>query len=1577
MNVPIKFLSLVFCYSICSLFIPIYTFSDIVINEIHFDPDDPTELVEFIELTNTGTSTVDLSGWSVSGAVEYSIPNGITINAGGYLVVCQSPNEVSSKYRVSSSKVMGPFEGRLDNNGETIELFNAEGECVDEVDYQLGFPWPTVGDPVSDRNPGTSFSIQLLNPSLDNDLGGSWRSFPPSPGTENDVLTDNIPPQIRQVNHSPKQPESNESVLITAKVTDPDGVDVVQLHYQIVDPGNYITIHDSAYETEWVDIQMHDDGLEGDQIAGDFVYSIQMPSSLQQNRRLIRYRITVSDQQNNTVMVPYVDDPQPNFAYFTYDGVPPWTGAVRPGYTEEVTYSSELLSSIPVYHLITSKEEAENCTWRDQYPLNDYPYTGTLIYDGKVYDHIRMRARGGVWRYSMGKNMWKFNMNRGHAFQAKDNYGRNYKTKWDKLNLGANIQQRDYWHRGEQGMFESVGFKLFDLAGIESPETHFVHFRIIDEEHEDGQFNASHPPLTNSGTQYDGDFWGLYLATEQVDGHFLERNGLPDGNLYKMEGGFGEIRNQSPYGVKDSSDLSGFLDGFRRNASEQWWRQNSDLPRYYNYRSIVEAIHHYDIASGKNYYFYLNPITNQWFHLPWDIDLTWADNMYGQGDDPFKQSGILRIEPINIEYQNRQREVLDLLYNPDQAGQLINEYASIIYNPNGESFVDADRAMWDYHWVMSDQAAQRGYKSYSSKSGQGEFYQVADTKDFPGMVTIMKDYVIERNNWIFSRILDNDEDIPGTPQVTSLSENYQMDSLKFEVSDFSSPDESHSFAALKWRIAEVEPFAVPHVPDYGSVTNDEQTIHFLPESQWSYFKGTEEPSTPNSTWRLPGFDDSVWSKGSSPIGYGESIVNTNLSDMRGNYTSFYMRKTFEIDNPDSIGQLSAFTVYDDGYIMWINGNIVDSKNVRNEELPYNATANSAIEELDFTQTELPYPNTYLLPGTNTVTVQVLNSSVSTSSDAFFDMALVSQEIEDHNDSGPIDDPDQPQPFQRYQKPPAYEIDAVWESEEITAFQNQITIPSENLTAGKTYRVRAKMKDSTGRWSHWSTPIQFEAQSSPSQLTGSENLRITELMYNPSEELEFEFIELHNTHINETLQIDGFAFTDGITYTFPAGTTIPPMGYLILSNALDDSERSRFRQNYELDDQTQIYGPYEGSFDNGGEQVVLESSSGDRLISFDYNDGRGWVLHADGLGHSLIPQQTAMQDEGNGSLDYGGNWRASAYIGGSPGAEDPEPEASLLLNELSAVNALNNDWIELYNPTETGIALGSWFLSDDKNELRKWALPNFQIQPGQYVSFDADTGFNAGDNGFSLNSNGEEVLLSYLPGRNNRVVDSVSFKAQDETASWGRNPTSTAFWTTVSFTRDSANTFDEESVVIDEMMYRPGNDNPVGEYIELHNPTELYISLSSPLGPWRIDGGVEFVFPSNLTMPPQSRLVIVSFDPQNQLDLNTFTGLYDMDASQVQILGPYSGNLSNRGERIALERLMDLDETDGSMEWAIIDEVIYFDRSPWTENADGTGMSLQRINHQDAGNSPSNWNATTPQPGEEEGIDTNIPNWSLY
>jgi len=89
--------------------------------------------------------------------------------------------------------------------------------------------------------------------------------------------------------------------------------------------------------------------------------------------------------------------------------------------------------------------------------------------------------------------------------------------------------------------------------------------------------------------------------------------------------------------VTNRSDLDQFMSAYNQgNRPEQWWRANLNLPCYYSYRSIIECIHHYDLDEGKNYDYFLNPKTSQWTVIPWDIDLTWGNNMYGSGQEPFK-----------------------------------------------------------------------------------------------------------------------------------------------------------------------------------------------------------------------------------------------------------------------------------------------------------------------------------------------------------------------------------------------------------------------------------------------------------------------------------------------------------------------------------------------------------------------------------------------------------------------------------------------------------------------------------------------------------------------------------------------------------------------------------------------------------------------------------------------------------------------------------------------------------------------------------------------------------------------------
>jgi len=758
----------------------------LVINEIHYDEADKTVTAEFIEVFNPTESAVSLEGWGISGGVDFLFPPATSIESGAYLIIAQDPATIESKFRRGGA--LGPWSGRLRNSGETVNLRDPEGAVVSQVDYRLGFPWPTVGDLVG----GVSPSIQLIHPALETDLGGSWRSGRPSPGLRNVTYSTEAPPQTRQVSHSPRQPVSNEPVVITAQVTDPDGVDSVTLSYQLVRAGAYFGRYlkysqngtanlDPAYDRGWVDLPMTDDGQGDDEEAGDGVYTGTVPFNVNRNRYLVRYRITVEDAGGSSVQVPYEDDPQSNFAYFVYNGTPDWRGGIREG-DPPVTYSGELMSSIPTYFLLSKS------SWVDEsqfggYGGSEYLWPGTLVYEGRVYDHIRYRPRGGVHRFQFGKNFWKFDFNRGHRFQARDEYGNEYDTKWSKLNFSSIVQQVNFQHRGEQGLFEGVGFRLFELCGVEASKTHHVQFYVIDQ---------SRPERSQYGT----DYYGLFLAVEQLDGQFLDEHDLPDGNLYKIEGHSGDSNNQGPTQVKNRSDVSAFISGYRsRNPSAQWWRDNLNVEKYLSYRTVVEAIHHYDIAYGKNYFYYHNPETSKFEVLPWDLDLTFANNMYGNGNHDFK-SKVAQNPAFNTDYQNRVREVLDLLFNRDEGYKLVDETMKFVYTPEEPSLVDVDRRMWDNHPRLNH---------------KDRYYDISSTRDFAGMVRVVKNWITSRGNWMSRTLLSQEDDVPRKPTITYTGpEGYPSDGLTFTCSTFSSPGRSR-FAAMEWRLAEVHN---PAVADY-------------------------------------------------------------------------------------------------------------------------------------------------------------------------------------------------------------------------------------------------------------------------------------------------------------------------------------------------------------------------------------------------------------------------------------------------------------------------------------------------------------------------------------------------------------------------------------------------------------------------------------------------------------------------------------------------------------------------------------------------------------------------------------------
>ena len=137
---------------------------------------------------------------------------------------------------------------------------------------------------------------------------------------------------------------------------------------------------------------------------------------------------------------------------------------------------------------------------------------------------------------------------------------------------------------------------------------------------------------------------------------------------------------------------------------------------------------------------------------------------------------------------------------------------------------------------------------------------------------------------------------------------------------------------------------------------------------------------------------------------------------------------------------------------------------------------------------------------------------------------------------------------------------------------------------------------------------------------------------------------------------------------------------------------------------------------------------------------------------------------------------------------------LVINELMASNVQvisdqdgeYDDWIELFNNSNSTLDIGGYFLSDDATELMKWALPaGTQINSLDYLIVWADKDDNqAGLHAsFKLSSGGETLFLSDATGI---IVDQISFPAFASDLSYARIPNGTGSFQIADPTYNSQN-----------------------------------------------------------------------------------------------------------------------------------------------------------------------------------------------
>ena len=128
----------------------------VVFNEVQYPPADANDpSLEFVEIYNQNSVNIDLTGWRISGEIDYDFPDGTVIEGGQHLVIAANPTALEADS--GGTGFLGPFTGILSNNSATLRIRNNNNRILDEFTYDDRAPWPIGAD-------GSGASLSKIDP---------------------------------------------------------------------------------------------------------------------------------------------------------------------------------------------------------------------------------------------------------------------------------------------------------------------------------------------------------------------------------------------------------------------------------------------------------------------------------------------------------------------------------------------------------------------------------------------------------------------------------------------------------------------------------------------------------------------------------------------------------------------------------------------------------------------------------------------------------------------------------------------------------------------------------------------------------------------------------------------------------------------------------------------------------------------------------------------------------------------------------------------------------------------------------------------------------------------------------------------------------------------------------------------------------------------------------------------------------------------------------------------------------------------------------------------------------------------
>jgi hypothetical protein len=518
-----------------------------------------------------------------------------------------------------------------------------------------------------------------------------------SPGQQNTVFESNRSPDILDVKHAPVIPQANEPIVVSARITDPDGVRLALLKYRSEGDGTLSSL------------TMVDDGTGDDRIAGDHLYTATIPGGPRDTMRSFHIEATdgIAVTRFPTRLDASADVPDRSCLVRVQDT------AVQ---TEFATYRVWMSNAV-----MDSFQSRPN--------LSNELMDCTFVYnDSEIFYNCGIRHRGSPFlRSGTGRSPYPADR---HGFRIEFNADQKFGNR-DEINL-------DGTEGGNRGpLQERASYWFYRQMGLECSRQEFV--RLI----------------------MNGRIANIYEDVQKIDGNYLDTwfPGNNKGYLHKIDDYFeysaqGTGHRNYDEGLKYDQDHPLLKETYRWGFEKRSHRENDNWGHLFDfakalntpsddpaYEEIIESVLHpqhfatvlalrhavgdwdsYGHRRGKNNFFYYALPEGKWYLLPWDIDFT-----LGSGDGP--NTGLI---PTN---RSQFPEVYQFLQHPKYKGLYYEAFAALVNGPWQTSYGTANPPT-DFDRFLDASADALIAEGLGSGRRDG-----------------IKSFVRSRRNYIVSRIL--------------------------------------------------------------------------------------------------------------------------------------------------------------------------------------------------------------------------------------------------------------------------------------------------------------------------------------------------------------------------------------------------------------------------------------------------------------------------------------------------------------------------------------------------------------------------------------------------------------------------------------------------------------------------------------------------------------------------------------------------------------------------------------------------------------------------------------------------------